>query len=52
MHRPELVVEIWGFLKARKKWWMAPMILLLVMMGVVIVLAESSALAPFIYSLF
>jgi hypothetical protein len=44
--------EFWTFLRVRKKWWLAPMMLMLLLLGLIIVLSESSALAPFIYSLF
>ena len=44
--------EFWSFLRARKKWWLAPVVVLLLALGLVLVLAEGSALAPFIYSLF
>jgi hypothetical protein len=44
--------ELWGFLKVRKKWWLAPIVIFLVLMGALIILAEGSALAPFIYTLF
>ena len=44
--------EFWGFLRVRKKWWLAPIVLVLLSLGILLVLAESSALAPFIYSLF
>jgi hypothetical protein len=44
--------EFWGFLRVRKKWWLAPIIMLLLTLGLILVLTESSALAPFIYSLF
>jgi hypothetical protein len=47
-----LVSEIWGFLKTRKKFWLLPVILMTVMFGVVLVLAEGSAVAPFIYTIF
>jgi len=43
---------LWGFLNARKKWWLTPIIVVLILMGVLIVLSESSAVAPFIYALF
>jgi len=46
------VLEFWGFLKARKKFWLLPLVLILLMLGVVIVLTANSALAPFIYTLF
>lgn len=43
---------IWGFLKTRKKWWLLPLIAMLLLFGVIMVFAQSSALAPFIYTLF
>ena len=43
---------IWGFLKTRKKWWLMPLIGMLLLFGVIMVFAQSSALAPFIYTLF
>lgn len=52
MHKLAILGEVWQFLKARKKWWLAPMIVFLVLLGAVVVMAESSALAPFIYTLF
>ena len=44
--------EFWKFLKARKKFWLLPLLIMLVLFGAMLVLAESSALAPFIYTLF
>ena len=44
--------EFWEFLKVRKKWWLAPIIIFLILLGALIILAEGSALAPFIYTLF
>lgn len=44
--------ELWDFLRVRKKWWLAPLLVLLLLLGALIILAESSALAPFIYTLF
>ena len=44
--------DLWGFMRERKKFWMAPIIIILVLLGVLIVLAEGSAVAPFIYTLF
>jgi hypothetical protein len=45
-------VEIWRFLRVRKKWWLAPIVMFLLFLGTLLVLAEGSALAPFIYTLF
>jgi len=44
--------ELWSFLRVRKKWWLAPILIILLALGGLLVLAQSSALAPFIYSLF
>ena len=41
-----------GFFWRGKRWWLVPMIVVLLGMGVFIVLAQSSVIAPFIYTLF
>ncbi len=48
----ELLREFWGFLRARKKFWLLPIIIILLLLGILIVFTESSAVAPFIYALF
>ena len=52
MSKLSILREFWSFLRVRKKWWLAPIALVLLALGVLLVLAETSALAPFIYSLF
>ena len=44
--------ELLSFLMANKRWWMLPMIGALLLFGVLLVVAQSSAIAPFIYTLF
>jgi len=44
--------ELMVFLWERKLWWMMPMVLTLLLFGLLILFAESSAVAPFIYTLF
>jgi hypothetical protein len=44
--------ELWAFLRVRKKWWLGPIILVLVLFGGLLVLAQGSAVAPFIYTIF
>lgn len=44
--------ELLAFLRARKKYWLLPVILTLALLGGLIVLAQGSAVAPFIYTLF
>lgn len=46
------LVEMWTFLRARKKLWLAPVILVMIVLGGLLVLAQGSILAPFIYTLF
>jgi hypothetical protein len=52
MSKLSILHEFWLFLKERKKWWLGPIVIILVLLGALIILAEGSALAPFIYSLF
>ena len=46
------IVELWSFIRIRKKYWLVPVILMLALFGGVIILAKGSAVAPFIYTLF
>jgi hypothetical protein len=48
----EFVVELWAFMRERKKFWLLPIVLILVAFGGLIVLTQGSAVAPFIYTLF
>ncbi|BAM54507.1 hypothetical protein IQ225_09930 [Synechocystis salina LEGE 06155] len=48
----ELLQDVWGFLRQRKKYWLLPLILTLVLLGALIVFTQGSAIAPFIYTLF
>jgi hypothetical protein len=47
-----ILKEFWDFLKVRKKWWLTPIILMLLLIGLLIIFTQSSAVAPFIYTLF
>lgn len=47
-----LLAELWAYMKARKRWWLLPIVVIMVVLGGLIVLAEGSALAPFIYAIF
>jgi hypothetical protein len=44
--------EFWKFLSVRKKFWLLPLLVMIGLLGILLVMAESSALAPFIYTLF
>lgn len=48
----DFLMDLWGFLSDRKKFWLLPLIVVLLSFGALIVLASGSAIAPFIYSLF
>ncbi len=47
-----LVKELFSYMAARKKWWLLPTILVLLIFGGLLVLAQGSAIAPFIYTVF
>lgn len=52
MSKLSLIKELWDFLKTRKRFWLAPIIIILFLLGILIIFAQSSAVAPFIYTLF
>jgi hypothetical protein len=52
MAKLSLLKEFWDFLRVRKKWWLTPIVLVLLLLGFLIVFSQSSALSPFIYTLF
>ncbi len=48
----DFVLELWSFVRERKKYWLLPIIVMLAVFGGLIILAKGSAVAPFIYTLF
>jgi len=48
----DFFIELWAFLRVRKKLWLLPIILVMVTIGGLLILAHGSAIAPFIYTLF
>jgi hypothetical protein len=46
------LVELWQFLRVRKKFWLLPILVMMVLLGGLVVLSKGSAVAPFIYTLF
>ena len=48
----ELIQDLWQYMRERKKLWLAPIIAVMVLLGGLLVLAQGSAIAPFIYTLF
>jgi Family of unknown function (DUF5989) len=47
-----ILAELWTFLRERKKYWLLPVFMMIVILGGLLVLAQGSALAPFIYTMF
>ncbi|HZF27342.1 MAG TPA: DUF5989 family protein [Steroidobacteraceae bacterium] len=47
-----MIKELCVFLLTRKKFWLWPIFVMMAVLGVLIVLAQGSAVAPFIYTLF
>ena len=52
MAKSRVLKEFLQFLREQKKYWLVPIVLVLVLLGVLLVTAQSSAVAPFIYTLF
>lgn len=48
----EFFIELWAFMRERKKFWLLPIFVVLLLLGALIVLTQGSAVAPFIYTLF
>jgi len=48
----DFILQMWRFLGARRKYWLLPIIVISVVLGGLLVLAQGSAVAPFIYTLF
>ena len=46
-----LLVELWRFLRVRKKFWLMPIVLLMLVFGALVVV-QGSAIAPFLYTIF
>ena len=52
MAKHRVLVQLWQFMRQEKKYWLMPVILVFVLFGLLIVFSQSSAVAPFIYTLF
>ncbi len=48
----DLLKDLWGFMRQRKKFWLAPIIIVMLLLGTLMVVSQGSAVAPFIYTLF
>ena len=47
-----ILAELWDFVKTRKKYWLIPILLVSLILGALLLFAQSSALAPFLYTIF
>lgn len=52
MARSELLLELWDFMRARKKYWLGPIVVIIALFGLLLIFTQSSVVAPFIYTLF
>ena len=52
MGKARVLSEFWQFLRQEKKYWLAPIVVMFILFGLLIVFSQSSAIAPFIYTLF
>ena len=52
MSKNRVFAEFWQFLRQEKKYWLIPIVVVFVLFGLLIVFSQSSAVAPFIYTLF
>ncbi len=48
----DLIKDFTGFMVQRKKFWLLPIVVIMLLLGILVVMAEGSALAPFIYTIF
>ena len=48
----EFIVELWVFMRERKKFWLLPIFIFLFFIGSLIFMTQGSTVAPFIYTLF
>ena len=48
----ELMIDVWDFLKIRKKYWLAPLIITIILLGALIIYTQGTVVAPFIYTIF
>jgi hypothetical protein len=47
-----LLIELWQLMRERRKLWLLPLVLIMLLLGALLVLAQGSAVAPFIYTIF
>ncbi len=50
--RAGIMRELFGFFWKQRLWWMIPLLAILLLFGMLLLFAQSSPLAPFVYTLF
>jgi hypothetical protein len=48
----DFLVELWRYMRVRKKFWLMPILIMMAVFGGLVILTKGSAVAPFIYTLF
>ncbi len=51
MSKLSIFSELWMFMRARKKFWLLPLLMLILLLGILLIFAQTSPLAPFIYTI-
>ena len=51
MSKLSIFTELWAFMRVRKKWWLLPILLVVILFATLLIFAQTSPLAPFIYTL-
>jgi hypothetical protein len=52
MSKIQVLGEVWQFMRENRKYWLAPILVVLLLVGLLLIVAKSSVIAPFIYTLF
>ena len=52
MAKTSVLVELWAFIRAEKKYWLAPILIIFILFALLIAFSQTSVVAPFIYTLF
>ncbi|MGH9368459.1 MAG: DUF5989 family protein [Thermoanaerobaculia bacterium] len=52
MSKMQVIREVWQFMRHNRKYWLAPIVVVLLLVGLLLIVAKSSVIAPFIYTLF
>jgi uncharacterized protein DUF5989 len=52
MSKLQVIGEVWQFMRENRRYWLAPILVVLLLVGLLLIVAKSSVIAPFIYTLF